>query len=58
MKAKKQRADDQAVSSFSASKPLMAAMEAGRKALQMDRSNFIRYCVAKELKNLGIKVEE
>jgi len=43
----------------------MAAMEEARKAcqaesmdLQMDRSNFIRYCIAKELKALGIEVKE
>jgi hypothetical protein len=29
-----------------------------RADLQMDRSNFIRYCIAKELKRMGVKVEK
>ena len=58
MDKKKQRSDDQTVTACSMSKALFRAMEKARQSLQMDRSNFIRYCVAKELKNLGIKVKK
>lgn len=40
----------------SMSKPLFEAMEQARSELQMDRSNFIRYCIAKELKRMGVRV--
>ena len=43
---------------ISLSKALFNAMEEARDALQMDRSNFIRYCIAKELMSLGVKVEK
>jgi hypothetical protein len=33
-------------------------METARAELQMDRSNFVRYCLAKELKSLGVEVEK
>jgi hypothetical protein len=46
------------MSAFSCSKSLFDAMEQARTELQMDRSNFIRYCIAKELKQLGVKVEK
>ena len=55
MAKKKQRSDDQTVTALSLSKDLFAAMEKARAELHMDRSNFIRYCLAKELKKLGVK---
>ena len=53
-----QRAEDQTMVSCSMSKALYAALEEGRATLQMDRSNFIRYCIAKELKSLGVDVKK
>ena len=55
MAKKKQRADNQTVTALSLSKDLFNAMEKARAELHMDRSNFIRYCLAKELKKLGMK---
>ena len=52
----KQRSDNQTVSSFSCSKDFLAAVDTGRTEFQMDRSTFIRYCVAKELKRLDVKM--
>lgn len=46
------------MTAFSCSKALFDAMESARAELQMDRSNFIRYCIAKELRSLGVKVAE
>ena len=57
MQKKKQRSDDQTVTACSMSKTLFDAMEEAREDLQMDRSNFIRYCVAKELKRMGMKLQ-
>jgi hypothetical protein len=58
MKKTKQpmRSADQTQVAISLSKVLFNAMEEARDALQMDRSNFIRYCIAKELMSLGVKV--
>jgi hypothetical protein len=60
MKKTKQpmRSADQTQVAISLSKVLFNAMEEARDALQMDRSNFIRYCIAKELMSLGVKVEK
>ncbi len=49
------RGNDQTMTAFSLSKDLFSAMEKARAELHMDRSNFIRYCLAKELKKLGVK---
>ena len=59
MKKTKQptRSADQTQVAISLSKALFNAMEEARDALQMDRSNFIRYCIAKELMSLGVKVQ-
>ena len=54
--ATKERSPNQTATAISLSKELFNAMEEARAALQMDRSNFIRYCIAKELKQLGLKV--
>ncbi|MBT7068223.1 MAG: hypothetical protein HN919_18145 [Verrucomicrobia bacterium] len=51
-----ERSPDQTQTAFSCSKALFTAMEETRATLQMDRSNFIRYCIAKELKSQGVKV--
>ncbi|NQT92689.1 MAG: hypothetical protein HQ559_08005 [Lentisphaerae bacterium] len=56
-KKQPQRSEDQTMTAFSCSKSLFQAMEDARSNLQMDRSNFIRYCIAKELKRLGVKVK-
>jgi len=56
MKSKK-RSSDQTATAVSMSKALFDAMEAARADLQMDRYNFIRYCIAKELRCLGVKVD-
>ncbi len=55
-KRQPRRSDDQTMSAFSCSKVLFQTMEKARKELQMDRSNFIRYCIANELKRLRIKI--
>ena len=52
------RADNQTVTACSMSKALFDAMEEARAELQMDRSNFVRYCIAKELKRMGVKVKK
>lgn len=52
----KKRSENQTATAISLSKELFSAMEDARAELQMDRSNFIRYCIAKELKSLGVKV--
>ena len=52
-KQQKQRSTDQTVTAISMSKDLFNDMEKARKELHMDRSNFIRYCIAKELKRGG-----
>jgi metal-responsive CopG/Arc/MetJ family transcriptional regulator len=54
----KKRSDNQTATAISLSKELFTAMEEARGDLQMDRSNFIRYCIAKELKRLGVKVSK
>lgn len=54
----KKRSPDQTATAVSMSKALFDAMESARAELQMDRSNFIRYCIAKELRSLGVKVIE
>ena len=53
----KKRSSDQTATAISMSKALFDAMELAREELQMDRSNFIRFCIAKELKKLGVKIE-
>jgi metal-responsive CopG/Arc/MetJ family transcriptional regulator len=60
MKKTKQpkRSADQTQVAISLSKTLFNAMEEARDALQMERSNFIRSCIAKELMSLGVKVEK
>ncbi|MBU4315626.1 hypothetical protein KJ673_04475 [Patescibacteria group bacterium] len=52
----KMRSPDQTATAFSMSKELFYAMEEARAKLQMDRSNFIRYCIAKELTAMGAKI--
>jgi hypothetical protein len=54
----KKRSPNQTATAVSMSKALFDAMESARTELQMDRSNFIRYCIAKELRSLGVKVTE
>ena len=54
----KKRSPNQTATAVSMSKALFDAMESARAELQMDRSNFIRYCIAKELRSLGVKVAE
>lgn len=50
----KYRRDGQTATAFSLPTELFDAMEAQRKALRMDRSNFIRMALAKELDRLKI----
>ncbi|MBN1676621.1 MAG: hypothetical protein JXR37_36595 [Kiritimatiellae bacterium] len=57
-KRKRQRRPGQTATAISMSEAFYDAVEEGRKKLQMDRSNFIRYCVAKELEQLGISVSQ
>lgn len=52
----KKRSPDQTATAFSMSKDLFDAMERARAKLQMDRSNFIRYCIAKELAAMGVEI--
>lgn len=52
----KKRSPDQTATALSLSKALFDAIERARAELQMDRSNFIRYCLAKELAAMGIPV--
>jgi len=52
----KKRSPNQTATAVSMSKALFDAMELAREELQMDRSNFIRYCIAKELRQMGVKV--
>jgi len=54
----KKRSPNQTATAVSMSKALFDAMESARAELQMDRSNFIRYCIAKELRSLGVDVEK
>jgi glutaredoxin-related protein len=51
---KKERSPDQTATAFSMSKKLYEAMEKARTALNLDRSNFIRLCISKELASMGI----
>ena len=51
--ATKERSPNQTATAISLSKDLFNAMEEARAELERDRSNFIRYCIAKELKRLG-----
>lgn len=54
----KKRGKDQTATAISLSKPLFEAIEEARGRLQMDRSNFIRFCIAKELDELGITISD
>jgi len=56
-KRQPRRSTGQTMTAISMSKALFQAMEEARGTLQMDRSNFIRYCIAKELKSQGIEVK-
>lgn len=55
--ATKERSQNQTATAISLSKDLFNAMEEARAELGMDRSNFIRYCIAKELKRLGKSIK-
>ena len=56
-KQKKHRRLGQTATAISMSEEFYEAIEQARASLQMDRSNFIRYCIAKELKQLGVKTK-
>ena len=48
----KQRAEDQTENEISLSKDLFDAMEKARKVYGLDRSNFLRMCISKELQRM------
>jgi len=51
----KRRSENQTATAISMSKELFEAMEIARRRLRMDRSNFIRFCVSRELERLSMK---
>jgi hypothetical protein len=55
MKAKKWRSPGQTATAVSLSKELFQAMENARNGLEMDRSNFIRMCINKELSRMRVQ---
>ena len=49
----KKRSQDQTATAISLSRELFEALEAARAELAMDRSNFIRMCLKKELQRMN-----
>ena len=55
MKNPKSRSPDQTATAVSLSQELFFAMEKARSSLEMDRSNFIRMCINKELARMRVQ---